>query len=176
MSLTLNPRTVAEVVRALLRGEDHRGIVHELIDDMFLNDVLTFFGKVVEAKLTSQPISLAWYREHFLDPSLDKAEIAHNSGLGLKSIQNKRHSQRKTIVIEEAVAHHDSFVKLIDSLQDNDLNIDLALTLKGVTVNLDLNESLVVINAIAVRRAGLRGGGLEYSGQATGSPADGCSM
>lgn len=50
------------------------------------------------------------------------------------------------------------FTESLESLIDEDVDIDLSLTWRGVAVRLDLNEALVAINALAVRRAGIRGG------------------
>lgn len=46
----------------------------------------------------------------------------------------------------------------LESLLDEDVGIDLSLTWRGVAVHMDLNETLVAINALAIRRAGIRGG------------------
>lgn len=50
------------------------------------------------------------------------------------------------------------FTESLESLTDEDVGIDLSLTWRGVAVHLDLNEALVAISALAVRRAGIRGG------------------
>ena len=50
------------------------------------------------------------------------------------------------------------FTESLESLLDEDVGIDLSLTWRGVSVDLDLNETMVAINALAVRRAGIRGG------------------
>lgn len=48
----------------------------------------------------------------------------------------------------------------ISNLIENQTDIDLTLTIKfrGVSVDLNINESLIVINTLAVKRAALRGG------------------
>ena len=50
------------------------------------------------------------------------------------------------------------FTESLESLTDDDVGVDLSLTWRGVSVDLDLNEALVAISALAVRRAGIRGG------------------
>lgn len=149
----------AQVVKQALTGHDHRDIVIDAIDGLFISDVVQFFEQVVHAKLRSEAISIDWYRNHFLDLNrFSKDEFAWNGGLNVKTINNKRKSTRMDIVIDEAIAHHDKFLALVESLQDSEVDIDLSITLKEVTVHLNLNESLIVINALAVRRAALRGG------------------
>ena len=162
---------VGQVITRALTGEDHRDIIVEMIDGLFVSDVMGFFEQIVHAKLRCESISIDWYKDHFLDENrFDKSEVAWNSGLNLKTIGNKRKSERKEIVIEEAIAHHDKFLALIENLQDNEVDVDLSLTLRGVTVHLNLNESLVVINALAVRRAALRGGIWSTAGKQVEGP------
>lgn len=158
MPITLSPETVVDVVRLALRGVDHRVIVHDMIDDLFVSQMVDFLRQVVEAKWNNEDITLGWYREHFLSASLPPRDIALNAGVNLKTIQNKRRSKTKEIVIEEAAEHFDKFEKLVEDLLDEGLDVDLALTFRGVTVRLTLNETLIVVNALAVRRANLRGG------------------
>ena len=101
---------------------------------------------------------------------MDKAELANNAGLNIKTINNRRQTTRKEVVIEESLAHLDKFVDLINTLDDDSINIDLSLTFRGVTVRLNLNESLVVINALAVKRASLRGGAWSAVGKQVEGP------
>lgn len=158
MPITLRQETVEEIIRLALNGQDHRGVVVDLIDAAFIGDAVQFFQKVVTAKFETETITFDWYREHFLNEELDKAEFAWNSGLNVKTIKNKRRSEAKQVVIDESLEHFDDFLELLESLTDEDIRIDLSLTWRGVSVDLDLNETLVVINALAVRRAGRRGG------------------
>lgn len=158
MAITLRPETVVDVVRLALRGVDHRVIVHDLIDALFVDQMVDFLRQVVDAKWNKEDITLGWYREHFLDVSLPPKDIALNAGINEKTIQNKRKSKTKEIVLEEAAEHFDKFEKLVEDLIDEGLDVDLALTFRDVTVHLTLNETLIVVNALAVRRANLRGG------------------
>ena len=66
----------------------------------------------------------------------------------------------KTIVIEAANEHFESLYQSIQSLVEMEKEIDLTLTIKmkGVSVDLNVSESLIVINTLAVKRAALRGG------------------
>ena len=170
MPINLRQEIVIEVIRQALNGQDHRDVVIDKIDEAFVQDVIAFFEQVVVAKIRNEDISTDWYREHFLDESLDKSDIAWNSGLNLKTIGNKRGTQRKPVIIEEALIHHDKFLELIDSLTDDEINIELSLTVRSVTVHLTLNETLVVINALAVRRAAIRGGAWSAIGKRVEGP------
>ena len=161
---------VMEVIRRALMGQDHRDVIIDKIDETFVKGVIEFFEKVVTAKIRNEDINTDWYKANFLDASLAKGDIAWNSGLNLKTIGNKRQTQRKDVVVEEALLHHDKFIELIDSLTDNEIDISLSLTIGSVTVHLTLNESLVVINALAVRRAAIRGGAWSAIGKQSEGP------
>ena len=115
-------------------------------------------------------ITTDWYKDHFFDRSLPSPEIAMSGGLNMKTITNKRQTARKSVVIEEALQHHDKFIELIESLSDDDVDIKLSITIKSVTVELTLNESLIVINALAVRRAAIRGGAWSTAGKQVEGP------
>ena len=69
-------------------------------------------------------------------------------------------SATKQIVIEASNEHFESLYNSIQALVENEHEIDLILTIKFQTVSVDLNvsESLIVINTLAVKRAALRGG------------------
>ncbi len=170
MGVVLRREIAASVVRRALRGVDHRELVVDLIDGAFVSEAIDFFKQIVSAKMERESITLEWYKSHFLDKDLDKAELANNAGLNIKTITNKRQTARKEVVIEESLAHLDKFVDLINTLDDDSVNIDLSLTFREVTVRLNLNESLVVINALAVKWASLRGGAWSAVGKQVEGP------
>ena len=147
-----------EIIKNLLLEVDYRNIIQSDLDNLFLKRVISFFGQVTQAKLQSNIITNDWYKEIMMSEELDKDEIAWNSGLNLKSISNIHKSSKKTIVIDAAKTHYDELLQCIDSLMITDVDICLTIKLKEVSVTLSLNESLVVINAIAVMRSGIRGG------------------
>ncbi len=122
--------------------------------------VLEFFKKVAIAKINNQDISLDWYKKNFLNDNTNPDELAINAGINKKTITNMYNSGNKEIVIDAANEHYNSLLESIKSLLDNEPEIDLKLTIKlnGVSVDLTINESLLVINTIAVKRASLRGG------------------
>lgn len=66
----------------------------------------------------------------------------------------------KAVVIEAASEHFESLYNSIQALVEMEKEIDLTLTIKmkGVSVDLNVSESLIVINTLAVKRAALRGG------------------
>ena len=158
--MRLPATVIREVVERLLKEEDYRYTIVSLIDAEFLNYTIDFFKKVAEAKIDGAKITSDWYRETMLSGQLPKEQIALHSGLNLKTIGNTRHSQRREIVIEEARQHYEKLRQIIDELiqDDKNFNLEISLTFRGVSVTLDVAESLVVINALAVARATIRGG------------------
>ena len=102
-----------------------------------------------------------------MDESLSSDEIAINSGLNKKTISNMYRSATKSIVIDASNEHFDSLYESIQTLINNEPEIDLTLTVKfnGVSVDLNVSESLIVINTLAVKRAALRGGAWSTAGK-----------
>lgn len=85
----------------------------------------------------------------------------------MKTIKNMRNSASKEIVISAANDHYDALSQSISGLIDAESEIDLTLTIKlnKVSVELNMNESLIVINTLAVKRAALRGGAWSSAGK-----------
>ena len=161
---------VKAAIALLLQGQDHRDLVVNAIDRVFVQQALRLFEQVVHAKLQGDSISADWYRTAFLEQEQNAMDIAWNAGLNVKTIANKRRTATREIVIAESMAHYERLKQLIDSLADDALDLELTLTLRGVSVRLNLNETLVVINALAVRRAGLRGGAWSSIGKNVEGP------
>lgn len=155
------------VIRRLLHGEDYRIEILALINASFLQFAIDFFGKVAAAKLNATDISLDWYRNAFIDADLPTSEIIINAGLNQKTISNSYNTARRDVVLEVAPRHYEELLSLIDRLTQDGENIDITLTIKlrGVSVDLNLSESLIVINALAVKRAQIRGGAWSTAGK-----------
>lgn len=110
--------------------------------------------------MQSKSITSDWYKEAFLNPKLTTSEIAINSGLNKKTIHNMFNSSTKEIVIDAANEHYDILYQSIQNLveTENELELTLTIKFKGVSVDLNVSESLIVVNTLAVKRAELRGG------------------
>ena len=156
--ITFQLALILRVINLILHGEDHRSIVTDLIDEIFVNETMDFFRKIVEAKSNGHQINKDWYSKHFLNEILSKNDIAWNSGTNLKTVSNRRGSTNKWIVLDEAHKQFKQFSNLVDSYSNDELNLSLRISNGQKPVALDFNESFVAINAIAVRRAGIRGG------------------
>jgi hypothetical protein len=158
--MTLTDQIVKNIIIRVIKSQDYRIEIVNLINAEFLQFAVDFFKKIVTAKLNSEDITIDWYRKSFMDEDLPSDDIAINSGLNKKTISNMYGSATKTIVIEAANEHFESLYNNIQALVEIENEIDLILTIKmkGVSVDLNVSESLIVINTLAVKRAALRGG------------------
>ena len=170
--MTLTEQVAKNIIKKLFKGADYRIEVVTLINAEFLQFAIEFFKKIIDAKLQSKNITVDWYKEAFLNPKLPANEIAINSGLNKKTIHNMFNSSTKEIVIDAANEHYDILYQSIKDLVESEHELDLTLTIKfkGVSVDLNVSESLIVINTLAVKRAELRGGLWSTAGKRVENP------
>lgn len=176
MPMTLSKQSVSEIIALLLMGHNHRGVVTILINEVFVSTALDFLRKVAKAKIDGEKISEDWYREVLLDYALPKDYIATNAGINTKTIHNLRQSSTKAIVHEVSLENYERMWKIVDELismceEDSPINISLKIQVgEDVTVSLTLNETIIVINALAVKRAAIRGGMWSTAGKRVEKP------
>lgn len=158
--MPLNIAAKKNIIKKVITNRDYRDEVLIIIDEIFLNYCIEFFKQVVYAKVDNLGEKSDWYRKVFLNPDLPKEQVAINSGLNMKSITNAEHSSKKETVVRVSTENYIRLQKTIDDLvkSGNDLEIKLSIKFGDVSVNLTPNESLIVINTIAVKRAEIRGG------------------
>lgn len=170
--MTITEQVAKNIIRKLLKGEDYRIEVVTLINAEFLQFAVDFFKKIVDAKLKNKGITVDWYKKEFLNPDLSARDIAINSGLNKKTIHNMFNSSTREIVINASNKHYDTLYEAIKNLVDTEHDLDLTLTIKfkGVSVDLNVSESLIVINTLAVKRAALRGGLWSTAGKRVEKP------
>lgn len=170
--MTITEQVAKNIIYKLLRGEDYRIEVVTLINAEFLQFAIIFFKKIVDAKLRNKNITVDWYKKEFLNPNLPPRDIAINSGLNKKTIHNMYNSSTKKIVIDASNEHYDALYNAIKNLVDTEHDLELTLTIKfkGVSVDLNVGESLIVINTLAVKRAELRGGLWSTAGKRVEKP------
>jgi len=170
--MTITEAVIKNIIRKLLLGQDYRIEIITLIDATFLQFAIDFFKRIVEAKLSGNNITPDWYKREMLSPALPKEEIAINAGLNMKTITNMYNSARREIVVDASAEHYDSLYQAITNLVDSDdtVNITLSIRFRAVSVELDINESLIVINTLAVKRSALRGGLWSTAGKQVEKP------
>ncbi|MCL1827016.1 MAG: CfrBI family restriction endonuclease [Candidatus Cloacimonetes bacterium] len=157
--MTISEQTIKNIICRLLFSKDYRIEIVNLINAEFLQFAIEFFSRVAIAKYESHDITIEWYKKTFLNESLNLDEIAVNSGLNKKTISNMYGSTTRNIVID-ANEHFDKLYNTIQELTDEHGEIDIKLNIEfnNVSVKLNISESLLVINTLAVKRAALRGG------------------
>ena len=157
----LTENAIKKVVRNLLTHDaDYRVAIVATLNAQFMDFVIGFFQDIVSAKMNSETINADWYKAAFIDSPADKNDIATNAGINLKTIGNIRGTQRREIVISAANENYEEMKEMIDDLisEGEGVDITISIAFKGVSVELTISESLVVINALAVKRAAMRGG------------------
>lgn len=160
------------IIFKLFNGESYRPEVVSLIDAQFLQYTIDFFKRIIEAKIENEDITVDWYKKELLNSDLSSKEICIHSGLNMKTIKNIYFSTKKDVVVEASIEHYETLYDLIDTLikKGEDINIELTIKFRGVSVDLDINESLIVINTLAVKRAALRGGAWSTVGKQVEKP------
>ncbi|MDK4707684.1 CfrBI family restriction endonuclease [Kingella negevensis] len=159
--MKITNQVTKNIIKRVIQSKDYRIKIVNLLNAEFLQFSIDFFKKVVAAKLNSQYITIDWYKTYFLADTLSKDEIIIHSGLNEKTIKNMYGTTAKSAVIDASSEHFETLYNSIQSLVENEQNeIDLTLTikLKGVSVDLSISESLIVINTLAVKRSQIRGG------------------
>jgi hypothetical protein len=158
--MTLTDQIVKNIITRVIKSKDYRIEIVNLINAEFLQFAMDFFKKIIDAKLYSKDITIEWYRCAFMNENIAPDEYAINAGINKKTITNMHNTGIKTVVIETANEHFESLYQSIQALVEMEKEIDLTLTIKmkGVSVDLNVSESLIVINTLAVKRAALRGG------------------
>jgi len=160
------------VIRRLIHNVDYRVEILSLIDAEFLQYVIDFFKKIVAAKLKNEDITVDWYKAEFLNSNLSSDEIIINSGLNKKTISNSYGTANRPTVLKVTLEHHDHIHDVIQALieQGQEVEVQLNIRFRGVSVDLNLSESLIVINSLAVKRAQIRGGAWSTAGKQVEKP------
>lgn len=170
--MTLTEQLAKNIIRKLLKGEDYRIEIVTMINAEFLQFAINFFKKVIDAKYNNENVTVDWYKREFLNSNLSKEEIAINSGLNMKTIGNMYNHTTKQIVIDASNEHYDSLYQSIKNLveTENDLELTLTIKFRNISVDLNVSETLIVINTLAVKRAALRGGLWSTAGKRVEKP------
>lgn len=172
--MTFERQVIDKTVEKLINGEDYREEVINSINGVFFDFTIMFFKKIVNAKLNSQEISLEWYKKNFINNiDLAPAESAIYAGMNKKTITNIYGSATRDIVLDVANSNFEYLSSLIDELKQDatdEIGISIKLTYHDVYVELNLAESLLVINALATKKAAIRGGAWSSIGKKVEKP------
>lgn len=170
--MTLTGIVIRNIIRKLLTGQDYRSEIVTLLDAEFLQYVVDFFKRVACAKLDNKDITVDWYKKEFLNSdSFSPEEVAIHSGLNKKTVKNMYNSTSKKVMLEASLKHYDALYDAIISLtEQDDLDVTLTIKFQNVSVDLNINESLIVINTLAVKRSAIRGGLWSTAGKQVEKP------
>lgn len=169
--MTLSDVTINKIIRKLMSGEDYRAEIIAIIDAKFLEYITDFFKRVVDAKLKNGFVTIDWYKAELLNSRLPTAEILAHAGLNRKTVENMYNSGRREIVLKASIEHHEALLNLIEDLtQKSEVDVTLTIKFGAVSVELNINESLIVINSLAVKRATLTGGLWSTAGKSVEKP------
>ncbi len=158
--MTLSVEAKRNTLRMILKGEHYRKAVIDQIAEDFLQFTIQFFKDITTAKIEGRIIGRDWYKRYFLIGRFSKSETAIYAGLNNKTIHNIYGSTSREVVFEVAPENYDNILDKIDELisDDDELEIRLAIKYKDVAVTLSLNETLIVVNTLGVKRSEIRGG------------------
>lgn len=170
--MTITGIVIKNIIRKLLSGQDYRSEIVTLLDAEFLQYVVDFFKRVACAKLDNKEVTVDWYRNEFLNSdSFSPEEVAIHSGLNKKTVKNMYNSTSKKVMLEASLKHYDALYDAIISLtEQDDLDVTLTIKFQNVSVDLNINESLIVINTLAVKRSAIRGGLWSTAGKQVEKP------
>lgn len=166
-----------KIVKNLILNTDYRTEQNEYIETIFLDEVINLFKDIVHAKLKGKKVSKDWYKEEFLDKSpsdinaKEKDILALMSGLNIKTIQNIKGTVKKKIVVDFVNEHYDVLRETIEALiKTNEVSLELKLTYNNISVELDSEETLLVINVLTVIRSNIRGSSWSSLGKRIEAP------
>lgn len=171
--MRFNKIVIKQTVNKLISGKDYREEVINAINVEFLDFALEFFKKILQAKMNDTNINLDWYKKNFINNNEIKPdEAAIFAGMNKKTVSNIYGSATKEIMINVANSNIDYLETILKSLGDSSENIGISIKIsyKNIGVELNLSESLLVINALATKKIALRGGAWSSMGKRVEKP------
>ena len=164
---------IKQTVKKLISGKDYREEVINAINVEFLDFALEFFKKILQAKMNDTNINLDWYKKNFINNNEIKPdEAAIFAGMNKKTVSNIYGSATKEIMINVANSNIDYLETILKSLgnESENIGISIKISYKNISVELNLSESLLVINALATKKIALRGGAWSSIGKRVEKP------
>ena len=172
--VTFEKVVIHKTVENLLNGGDYREEVINEINIAFLDFAVDFFKKIVKAKMNVETIDIGWYKKNFINnENMDPAECAICAGINRKTVTNIYGSAKKEVILDVANANFEYLFNVINELElssDSDLALSIKIAYRGITAELSLTESLLVINALATKKIAIRGGAWSSIGKKVEKP------
>lgn len=170
--MNFNESVLNHTIDLLLKGKDYREVVLNTINTEFLDFAISFFKDIVYAKMHDKSIDFSWYQQYVMD-NKDPKDIAILCGTNIKTIFNTYGTSTKEVVLDITQNNLKYLYEILQNLENDnmtDLGINIKITYKDVSVNLDLKESLLVINALATKKIALRGSAYSMIGKRIEKP------
>lgn len=171
--MRFNEIAIKQTVDKLISGKDYREEVINAINVEFLDFALEFFKKILSAKMEDTNINLDWYKNNFINnDEIKPDDAAIFAGMNKKTVSNIYGSATKEIMINVANSNIDYLESILNSLGNETQNIGISIKIsyKNISVELNLSESLLVINALATKKIALRGGAWSSIGKRVEKP------
>ncbi|WQW26949.1 CfrBI family restriction endonuclease [Helicobacter pylori] len=168
--MNFNESVLNHTIDLLLKGKDYREVVLNIINTEFLDFAISFFKDIVYAKMHDKSIDFSWYQQYVMD-NKDPKDIAILCGTNIKT--NTYGTSTKEVVLDIAQNNLKYLYEILQNLENDnmtDLGINIKITYKDISVNLDLKESLLVINALATKKIALRGSAYSMIGKRIEKP------
>ncbi|MCF9035362.1 CfrBI family restriction endonuclease [Acinetobacter nectaris] len=168
---TFEDEVIQSTIEKLIKGQDYREEVINSINVAFFDFCLLFFRKIVDAKFKSEKIDLLWYKINFINsPNLSSDDLLINSGLNKKTVSNIYGTTKKDVAIKVANNNIEYLENLLSQIDGDEINININLEYNDIKVSLNLQESLLVINALATKKLAIRGGAWSSIGKKVEKP------
>ena len=136
--------------------ESHRTEATNLIDVNFLEQTISYLKQIKEKKRNKK----GWYARSMLNKKLSGVEICWNAAISLATLRNEYKTTVKDTVHKIANQRYKDTIKLIESMVDDFEDVSLNLTIGTGSSKISLNHTdvVMIINALATRKAGITGG------------------
>ena len=171
--MRFNEIVIKQTIDKLISGKDYREEVINAINVEFLDFAFEFFKKILNAKMNDANINLDWYKKNFINNEKIKPDdAAIFAGMNKKTVSNIYGSATKEIMINVANSNIDYLESILNSLgnESDNIGISIKISYKNISVELNLSESLLVINALATKKIALRGGAWSSIGKRVEKP------
>lgn len=171
--MKFNEMVIKQTVDKLISGKDYREEVVNAINIEFLDFALEFFKKILKAKINDTNINLTWYKKNFINGNeINPDDAVIFAGMNKKTVSNIYGSATKEIMINVANNNIDYLESILKSLgnESDNIGISIKISYKNISVELNLSESLLVMNALATKKIALRGGAWSSIGKRVEKP------
>ncbi len=157
--VTITTEGQRQIVRSLLTyGSNHRREIVRDINRQFVRYAVQFIDRAAEAKRSGEELRLEdWYRDQMLMLAANVDDAAVLGGVPRKTVFNIYGKASRQVVLDAAVENIQHFLDTLEELRAALApQFQVELSNHGVTFTTD--ESMLLINSLAVKRQQINGG------------------